>query len=82
MFVEDNYTDQHIHPGAHCPLGLVAYERRDSGWDVFAFEPVGSVPELEANRSDESHIFLRRIESPREIDTVASETFASSSVLV
>ena len=60
---EDDYTDNHIHPLDSTIVEFVAYERRDVGWDVYVFEPLGSCPELETGRMDENHIFIRHIAS-------------------
>jgi hypothetical protein len=65
------YTDRHTHPSDSYCVEFVAYERRDGGWDVFAFEPEGSCPELDADRIDAEHIFVERIANSAEIDVVA-----------
>ena len=65
------YTDRHTHPrGSYC-IEFVAYERRDGGWDVFAYEEKGACPELEEARVDAEHIFVEHIASAAEIDVVA-----------
>ncbi|WP_201495707.1 hypothetical protein [Rubrivivax sp. A210] len=48
----------HFHPDVGLGLELVAYERKDGSFDLFAFEPAGSVPEIESARIDSSHIFV------------------------
>jgi hypothetical protein len=66
------YTDRHTHPsGSYC-VEFVAYERRDGGWDVFAYEEEGSCPELEEARVDVEHIFLAHVQSGAEINKVAA----------
>ncbi len=66
------YTDRHTHPsGSYC-IEFVAYERRDGGWDVFAYEEEGACPELEEARVDAEHIFLAHIQSSAEVDGVAA----------
>ena len=68
---EEEYTELHIHPSDAAKVEVVAYQRKDGGWDVYIFEPNGSVPELEHLRTDENHIFIRRIGGPEEFDAVA-----------
>ena len=67
------YSDRHTHPsGSYC-VEFIAYERRDGGWDVFAYEEEGACPELEEARVDAEHIFLAHIHSSGEIDDVAAK---------
>jgi hypothetical protein len=65
------YTDRHIHPANPGVVEIVAYERQDGAWDVYVFEPAGSCPEIEADRTDQDHIFVARVGSPDDIDPVA-----------
>ena len=37
---------------------LVAYRRKGGSYDMYLFEPPGSVPELESHRVDAEHIFV------------------------
>jgi len=71
---EDDYTDTHQHPLDPTVVEFVAYKRRDgNGWDVYVFEPPGSCPELEATRTDEHHLFIRRIADIDELDDVVAQ---------
>jgi hypothetical protein len=71
------YTDRHTHPSSSYCVEFVAYERRDGGWDVFAYEEQGACPELEEARVDAEHIFLAHIRSSGEIDGVAETVMES-----
>ena len=70
---EEDYTDLHRHPSDPTIVEIVAYERRNQSWDVFIFEPIGSIPEMESQRTDEWHIFVKNIKTPDELDNVAKE---------
>ncbi|HIC81119.1 MAG TPA: hypothetical protein EYH07_09345 [Kiloniellaceae bacterium] len=70
------YTDNHTHPSGSYTVEFVAYYRRDSGLDLFAYEPEGSCPELEDGRVDEDHIFLAHLESERELDAAVEAVMA------
>jgi len=67
------YTENHCHPSGPHHVEIVAYEHRDSGYDVFVFEPKGTVPELEKDRVDDEHIFVARVEDRDELERVAQE---------
>ena len=69
----NEYTDHHSHQSGSHKVEIVAYERCDSGSDVFMFEPNGSVPEFEEARVDDEHIFITRIEHRGDLDQVAEE---------
>ena len=70
---EEDYTERHTHPMDSTVVEIVAYERRDQSWDVFIYEPAGTVPEMESQRTDESHIFVENIKTPDELDKVAKK---------
>ena len=72
---EEEYTELHIHPSDTPKVEIVAYQRKDQGWDVYINEPNGSVPELEHFRTDENHIFIKRINAPEEIEAVAMSIY-------
>ena len=67
------YTGYHVHPRDPHSVEIVAHERRDKGWDVFAREPAGSCPELEADRVDDDHIFIASIDSQEWVENLAYE---------
>jgi hypothetical protein len=69
----NEYTDRHTHPRGSHAVELVAYERKDGFYDLFAFEPPGACPELEEQRVDNEHILVARSLTQDEIDTAASE---------
>lgn len=67
-----SHTGRATYPTRRRWLELVAYQRPDSAWDAFAFEPEGVLPaEWEASRVDKHHIFLGTIKETKELDTVA-----------
>ena len=70
---EEEYTDIHKHPSDGSFVEIVAYERHDRSWDVFIFEPKGSIPEMESFRTDDNHIFFKNIQSSSELDKAAEE---------
>jgi hypothetical protein len=60
-----------IHPRSESPVELVAYERPEGGFDVFAFEPPGVLPpDFEAHRVDAAHVFLLRVDTAEETERV------------
>jgi hypothetical protein len=72
---EEDYIDfdLHAHPSGSTVVEIVAYQRNDRSWDVFIYEPKGSIPEMESLRTDEGHIFYKNIPSSQELDKVADE---------
>jgi hypothetical protein len=63
------YTDRRVHPTVPCWIELVAYERRDGVWDLFAFEPAGVCPSSwEADRVDAQHIRLGELASSHQLN--------------
>jgi hypothetical protein len=63
------YTGRRVHPSAPSWVELVAYERRDGVWDLFAFESPGICPaSWEADRVDARHIRLGELSSGERID--------------
>jgi hypothetical protein len=62
-------------PARHAPPGaieVVAYARRDGGFDVFAFEPAGVLPPAwEAQRVDADHVFLIHVDTEPAIELAA-----------
>ena len=67
----NKYTDYHVHPQDNHLVEIVAYERLDGAWDVYVFEPTGTCPELEADRVDNNHIFVGKMESRFDINRIA-----------
>lgn len=59
------HTGRHVSsPSGACWIQLIAYERRDGGWDLFALEPPGVCPpEWEASRIDSQHIRIGELSS-------------------
>lgn len=69
-----SHTGRAIYPSRRRWIDLVAYERKEGGWDAFAFEPVGILPsDWESARADKNHVFLGVIKSPQELDEVADK---------
>lgn len=69
-----SHTGRAAYPTRRRWLELVAYQRTDGAWDAFAFEPEGILPaEWEASRVDKHHIFLGKIEAPKDLDTVGDK---------
>lgn len=71
--VVDLYQGPHQHPSISSWVEIVAYKRQDDIWEVFIFEPKGSLPELEVHRIDDDHIFFKTIEDIAEIDPIVRE---------
>lgn len=69
----NEYTDKHTHPLDQHAVELVAYERKDGFYDLFAFEPPGGCPELEEQRVDDEHILIARGLSRNAIDPAANQ---------
>lgn len=67
------FDGPHAHPSVPCWVEVVAYQRKDKRWDVFLFEPKGSIPELEEKRVDEDHIFFKTIESIENLNSIIEE---------
>ena len=65
----------HHHPELpSVAVEAVAYARKHGGWDLYLFEPKGSLPpEFEASRVDQFHIFLRTAHSHDEISQILEE---------
>jgi hypothetical protein len=60
-----------VHPRAPSPVEVVAYERPEGGFDVFAFEPAGVLPpDFEVHRVDASHVFLLSLDREDELEAV------------
>ena len=60
-------------PSAPCHVELVAYERQEGGYDLFAFEPEGVLPtDWEAHRIDREHVFLLRLDTLAELEQAAA----------
>jgi hypothetical protein len=60
-----------VHPRTASPVELVAYERPEGGFDVFAFEPPGVLPsDFEQHRVDASHVFLLQVDGEEEVEKV------------
>lgn len=70
---EKDYTGVHTHPSDPTVVEIVAYERIDQSWDVFIFEPEGSVPELESQRVDEEHILVKNLKTVSELAVAVEE---------
>lgn len=67
------YSGRHVKPEYPARVALVAYERRDGGWDVFAFEPAGVCPpDWERLRVDREHLHLATIENASALDEAAA----------
>lgn len=71
--MSDIFNSTHEHPSIPGWVEVVAYERKDKKWDVFLYEPVGSIPILEDKRVDEDHIFFKTIESIEDLDNTVKE---------
>ena len=66
-----NSRGRAVHPRSPSPVELVAYERPEGGFDVFAYEPAGVLPsDFEAHRVDAAHVFLLRVDGEAEVEQV------------
>ena len=60
-----------LHPRTPGPIEVVAYEHREGGLEVFAFEPAGVLPgEWEAHRVDPNHVYLMRVDDADQLENV------------
>lgn len=66
------YTGRQAFPERGAHVEVIAYERRDGGWDAFLFEPPGVLPpDWEAARLDPQHVNLGPVSSPAELQALA-----------
>jgi hypothetical protein len=66
-----NSRGRAVVPRSPSPVELVAYERPEGGFDVFAYEPVGVLPsDFETHRVDATHVFLLHVDREEEVEQV------------
>lgn len=71
--IDQKYHGLHKKPNPPSWVDVIAYQRKDEKWDVYIYEPKGSVPELEDKRVDDDSIFFKTIESDKNLDLAVKE---------
>lgn len=73
----DFESEEHFHPDVRAEIEFVAYLRANGTYDLYIYEPLGSVPELDAKRHDDHHIFIACVPDSDAACQAAEEIAAS-----